>query len=386
MASRTTGIATRLIHAGEIKPRICGAVSLPVFQSSTFEYAGQDSYDDLKYIRMNNTPNHVVLHNKLAALENADAALVAASGMGAISTTLLTLLAPGDHFIAQSGLYGGTHEFITHDLAAMGITCDFVEGNSPEAWEAAFVKKTRLFYCESITNPLVQVPDLEGIVDFCSTRQIVSVIDNTFASPVNFRPAEHGFDLSLHSCTKYLNGHSDIVAGAVIGRGDLVAAIGHKLIHMGASLDPHTCYLLHRGMKTLAIRIHQQNANAQAVARFLASHPSVVRVHYPGLDTHPYHDRAERLFDGFGGMLSFELEGNADAADHFMRRLHLPIIAPSLGGVETLVTRPATTSHAGMSKEDREAQGIMDHLIRMSVGIEDAADLIADLEAALKSI
>ena len=385
MTSRSTSIATKLIHAGEIKPRIHGAVSLPVFQSSTYEYAGQDHYDDLKYIRMNNTPNHLVLHGKLAALEGAEAALVAASGMGAITTTLLTLLAPGDHFIAQNGLYGGSQEFITHDLASMGISVDFVDGNAAESWGSVLRENTRLFYCESITNPLVQVPDLESIVEFCRTHGIVSVIDNTFASPINYRPAEHGFDLSLHSCTKYLNGHSDIVAGAVIGRGDLVTAIGHKLVHMGATLDPHTCYLLHRGIKTLAVRIRHQNQSAMSIARFLSNHPAVTGVHYPGLESHPHHDRAAGLFDGFGGMLSFELDGDADDADRFMERLHLPIIAPSLGGVETLITRPATTSHAGMTRQEREAQGITDRLIRLSVGIEDADDLIADLETALRS-
>ena len=210
-------IETKLIHAGEPQPRIGGAVSMPIFQSATFEYAGQDSYHDLKYIRLNNTPNHVALHQKLAALENAEAALVTASGMAAISTTLLTFLCAGDHLLAQDCLYGGTYDFITKDLPGWGIACDFIDGDNPDSWQRLLRPNTKAIYMETMTNPLLQVADLEAIVAFAREHGLVSIIDNTFASPVNFRPPERGFDLSLHSCTKYLNGHSDIVAGAVIG-------------------------------------------------------------------------------------------------------------------------------------------------------------------------
>ncbi len=383
MAANRPRIDTRLIHSGEISPRVFGAVSLPVFQSSTYEYSGEAGYDDLKYIRMNNTPNHQVLHAKLAALENAEAGLVAASGMGIITTALLTFLSPGDHFLAQACLYGGTHEFMVKDLGRLGITCDFVDGDRPDEWAAKRQPRTRLFYCETMTNPLVQVADLTAISAFSRENNLISMIDNTFASPVNFRPAEHGFDLSIHSCTKYLNGHTDIVAGAVIGRKHLVDPIAHQLIHMGASLDPHACFLLHRGMKTLALRVRHQNAGALAIARYLRDHPAVAQVHYPGLDTQPGYHRHARLLDGFGGMLSFELNGDVTAADAFIRRLRLPIQAPSLGGVETLITRPATTSHAGMAPEERIAHGITDRLIRMSVGIEAVEDLIDDIDRAL---
>ncbi len=384
MAETYRFIDTQLIHAGEIRPRVHGAVSLPIFQSSTFEYGGQDNYDDLKYIRMNNTPNHIALHAKLAAVEGAAAALVAASGMGAIATTLLALLRPGERLLAQRCLYGGTHEFILRDLATLGIEVDFIDGEDPESWKPLLTGATRVLYCETMTNPLVRVANLQAMAEFAREHGLVSVIDNTFASPVNFRPAAWGFDLSLHSCTKYLNGHSDIVAGAVIGRADLIKTIGHKLIHLGASLDPHACFLLHRGMKTLALRVRQQNETASAIARFLAEHPSVERVNYPGLESDPCHDRARELLDGFGGMLSFELQGDVARADRFMQRLALPIIAPSLGGVETLITRPATTSHAGMPPTERAAHGISDRLIRLSVGIEATEDLIADLSQALK--
>lgn len=384
MASRSHRIGTQLIHAGEPEKRICGAVSLPVFQSSTFEYADQSSYDELKYIRMNNTPNHEVLHKKLAAIENAEAALVTASGMAAISTTLLALFSPGDHILVQDCLYGGTQDFIASDFAPLGFQFDFIDADDPASWTAKIKANTRGLYVETITNPLLQVGDLKALSEFARINGLISMIDNTFASPINFRPADWGYDISLHSCTKYLNGHSDIVAGAVIGREDRVKKIAHKLIHLGGSLDPHACFLLHRGMKTLAVRIRHQNRSAQAIAEYLAGHPAIQRVNYPGLPNHPGHDRAMGLMAGFGGMISFELKGGLSAAERFMQQVTVPIVAPSLGGVETLVTRPATTSHAGMRPEARQAAGITDDLIRLSVGIEDTQDLIEDFEMTLK--
>jgi cystathionine beta-lyase/cystathionine gamma-synthase len=375
---------TKLIHAGEPQPRIEGAVAMPIFQSSTYEYAGAASYHDLKYIRLNNTPNHRVLHAKLAALENAEAALVTASGMAAISTTLLALLGAGDHLLAQDCLYGGTHNFITDDFPALGLKVDFIDGDAPASWEEKLRPETRAIYVETMSNPLLQIADLEAAVAFARRHRLLSIVDNTFASPVNFRPAEHGFDLSLHSCTKYMNGHDDIVAGAVIGRKELVENVTRKLGHLGGSLDPHAAFLLHRGVKTLGVRVRQQNRSALEIARFLERHPAVARVNYPGLESHPRHERARRLFDGFGGMLSFELRAGARTPDQVLELLELPISAPSLGGVETLITRPATTSHSGMSPQDRRRLGIGDDLIRLSVGIEAAEDLLADLDQALR--
>ena len=376
-------IETQLIHAGEIKPRIEGAVSMPIFQSSTYEYAGQSSYHDLKYIRLNNTPNHRVLHAKLAALEGGESALVTASGMAAVSTTLLTVLRAGDHLLAQECLYGGTYDFVTRDFPALGLHVDFIDADAPGTWQEMLRPETRAIYVETMTNPLLQVGDLEAVVAFARRHRLVSIIDNTFASPVNFRPPEHGFDLSIHSGTKYLNGHDDIVAGAVIGRSPLIEQITHKLGHFGGSLDPHAAFLLHRGMKTLAVRVTQQSRSALEIARFLARHPAVDRVNYPGLETHARHARANALFDGFGGMLSFELAGGLEAAERMLARLELPISAPSLGGVETLITRPATTSHSGLAPEDRAKLGISDGLVRLSVGIEATEDLVADLKQAL---
>lgn len=377
-------LETKLVHAGEPEKRIEGAVSMPVFQSSTFEYSGQADYHELKYIRLNNTPNHAVLHKKLAALEKGEAAVVMSSGMAAISTVLLAILKPGDHLLAQDCLYGGTHELICKDLAEMGIGYDLIEGDRPRTWEEKIRPETKVIYVETMSNPLLQVPDLKAAAAFAQKHGLISVIDNTFASPVNFLPLEHGFDISLHSCTKYLNGHTDIVAGAAIGSAEMIKKITRKLNHLGGSLDPHACFLLHRGIKTLALRVKCQNENAMQVAEFLNRHEAVQTVHYPGLKNHPGHERARNLFAGFGGMLSFEVKGGLENAEKVLRSLRIPIVAPSLGGVESLITRPATTSHSGMSPQDREKAGISDSLIRVSVGIEAAADLIADFAQALE--
>ncbi len=386
MGNETFGkLETRAVRAGEPDPLIDGAISMPVFQSSTFEYRGEASYHDVRYIRLNNTPNHDMLARKLSALENGEAALVAASGMAAISTTLLTLLRAGDHFLAQSCLYGGTHHFVTSDLDGLGISHTFIDANDPASWKAHVRPNTKAIYVESITNPLMDVADLAAVPPFAKEHGLVSLIDNTFASPVNFHPIDHGFDLVLHSCTKYLNGHSDIVAGAVIGSVENVLAIRKKLNHFGGALDPHACFLLNRGIKTLVLRVERQNETALRLARFLEGHDAVASVGYPGLESHRQHARASELFAGFGGMLCFEINGGVEAADRFLARAVLPISAPSLGGVETLITRPATTSHVGMSPAERRRVGISDELIRLSVGIEAADDLIADFDQALRA-
>ena len=383
MAKTYKHIETKLIHAGEPEPRIMGAVSMPIFQSAMFEYSGETTYHDLKYIRLNNTPNHVALHEKLIALENAEAAIVTASGMAAVSAALLSLLSSGDHLLAQECLYGGTHDFLTGNFPGLGINFDFIDGDDPGSWETKLRPETKAVFVETMTNPLLQVADLKAVVSFARAHNLVSLIDNTFASPVNFRPIEWGFDLSLHSCTKYLNGHSDIVAGAVLGRTDRIEKITHLLNHFGGSLDPHACFLLHRGIKTLAVRMKCHNESALKIAQFLDGHEAVAKVNYPGLESHPRYGRACELFDGFSGMLSFEPRGGVEAADRFIEKTNLPIVAPSLGGIETLITRPVTTSHAGVSKEDLRRLGISENLIRVSVGIEKTEDIIEDFEQAL---
>src|SRR5712692_3685256 len=252
-------LETKAIHAGEPHPRILGSVTVPIFQSAMFETGGGEGYHDIRYIRLNNTPNHAALHAKLAALENAEAALVAGSGMAAISSALLAVLSAGDHLLIQGSLYGGTHDFVTHDFPSFGISADFIDPNDPGSWKGKLRPKTRAIYVETMSNPLLEVADLEAVAKFAREHGLVSLIDNTFASPVNFRPAEWEFDLSLHSCTKYLNGHSDIVAGAVIGKEPLIEKVRHKLNHLGGSLDPHACFLLDRGIKTLSVRMRHQD-------------------------------------------------------------------------------------------------------------------------------
>lgn len=376
---------TKVVHAGEPEPRISGAVVTPVFQSSTYLFEGRSEYDDVKYVRLNNSPNHDVLHAKLAALENAEAALVTGSGMAAISAALLTCLRQGDHVLVQDCLYGGTHGFVYNSLPSWGIAVDAYDPTAPGSWESKLRPQTKVIYAEAITNPLIQVGELDAIAAFAREHGLVSMIDNTFASPVNFRPAEHGFNLSLHSATKYLNGHTDIAAGAVIGDRELVEQVRHMLNHLGGVLDPHACFLLQRGIKTLALRVGVQNANALRLAEFLHDHARVDAVHYPGLPSSRDHARAQRLLDGFGGMLSFEVSGGVEAAQSLMETVTIPLIAPSLGGVETLITRPATTSHVGMSEQERGAVGVTDSMIRLSVGIEAADDLVEDFAAALAS-
>lgn len=385
MPKRYKNLETKLIHAGEPEPRLLGAVSIPIFQSAMYEFAGETSYHDLKYIRLNNTPNHTALHEKLAALENAGAALVTASGMAAISSTLFSILSSGDHLLAQECLYGGTHEFITHDLPELGILHDLIDGADPGSWESKLKPNTKAIYVETMSNPLLQVADLKAVVEFARRHGIISLIDNTFATPVNFRPVEWGFDISLHSGTKYLNGHSDIVAGAVISTAETIEKITHKLNHLGGSLDPHACFLLHRGLQTLALRLKKQNSSALEIARFLEGHRAVETVNYPGLESNPGHVRAVELFDGFSGMLSFELAGDADAADRFIENTTLPLVAPSLGSVHTLITQPAKTSHSGLQPDVRRRLGISDTLIRVSVGIEATEDIIEDFDRALNA-
>ncbi len=375
-------IDTKLIHGSAKARRVHGAVVTPIFQTAMFEYAGEAIGHDLKYLRLNNSPNHLALHDKLAAIENAEASLVAASGMAAIATALSTFLGAGDRLLAQNVLYGGTRSFILEDLPKMGVGCDFFDGGDPASWPALLRPETKVIYAEAATNPTLRVADHRAIAAFARDHGLIAMIDNTFASPVNFRPLELGYDLSLHSATKYLNGHSDLIAGVIAGRLDLVQEATHKLNRWGGSLDPHACFLLDRGLKTLALRVHRQNETAVKLAQFLAAHPAVAKVNYPGLADHPDHRRAAELFDGFGGMLSFEVKGGPDAPERLIQACKLIIYTFSLGGVETLMIQPARTSHINMSPEERLEAGIPDNLIRVSVGLESADDLIADLSQA----
>ena len=374
---------TKLIHEGEDEARAKGAVAPPIYQSATFESRPGESYDEIRYARLNNTPNHLAIQKKISRVAGGEACVVAASGMAAISTALLAVLRSGEHVLVQDCLYGGTHSLLTEDLTAAGITHSVIDAKRPETWGEVLRPETRAIYVESITNPTLDVACLKEAAEFANTHGLISLIDNTFCSPVNFRPLDIGFDIELHSATKYLNGHSDIVAGCVIGGEELVRKVTHRLNHLGGSLDPHACFLLHRGLKTLGLRVTRHNENGLSVARFLSSHKDVTRVLYPGLEDHPDYHRASGLFTGYGGVVSFEVEGGATRADAFIAALELAMFAPSLGGVETLITRPVLTTHSGLSEPDREASGISDSLVRIALGVESEADLCLDLDQAL---
>ena len=358
-----------------------GALVQPIFQSSTFRYEGAASYDDIRYLRLNNTPNQLSLGETLAALEGGEAGLVTASGMAAISTVVLALVGSGERLLAQDGLYGGTHHFFKENFPELGRSVDFFSPDIDGDWEKLLKPGTRALYVEPISNPLLKIPDLPRIASFARQHGLVSIVDNTFPSPVNFNPIAMGFDVVLHSATKYLNGHSDIVAGCVVAKRETIRKIVPLLNHLGGSLDPHACFLLQRGLKTLPLRVKRQNENALLLARALEK--KVGRVIYPGLPSHPGHLRAKEYFRGFGAMICFEYPGEAAATDAFLSRLKLAYFAPSLGGVETLVTRPAGSSHAGVAREDRLRQGISDNLVRVSLGIEHPDDIIADFLEAM---
>ncbi|MGI9003189.1 MAG: trans-sulfuration enzyme family protein [Pseudonocardia sp.] len=377
-------IDTLAVHAGERRPGPEGSVVFPIYQSTVFAVEPDTGYHDIKYLRLSSTPSQTYLHDKVAALEGAEEALATSSGMAAVTAVLHSLLRTGDHLLVSDCLYGGTHDFLTQHAADLGWSYTSVDPQRPHTWAAARTSSTRAFLVETITNPLMRVGRLREVAEFCRQQGLTSVIDNTFASPVNFRPLAVGFDLVFHSATKYLNGHSDLVAGCVAGNAELIGQVRRTLNHYGGSLDPHAGFLLARGLKTLAVRVHAQNENAMALARFLREHTAVAQVSYPGLPDHPDRAHAGALLSGFGGMLSLRPTGGLPAAQTLLKALRLAYVGPSLGGVETLVTRPASTSHAGMSSADRSRIGITDDLIRVSAGIENAEDLIDDFEQALR--
>lgn len=376
-------VQTKLIQTGT--RQFNQSIINPIFQSAIYEYDG-NSYGKLKYSRFNNTPNHITLSRKLALLENAEAAIVTASGMSAISTTLFSILKAGDHILISDGLYGGTYYFVLEDLSRFNVQFDFVNLNEPGTWREKIRPNTRAFYVEGIANPLSGVGDLEEVVRLSRAFGLISVIDNTIPTPYNFKAVEFGFDLSLHSCTKYLNGHSDIVAGAILGSASLVEKISHTLLHFGGTLDPHTCFLLERGLKTFPLRMKYQNESALRIANFLHNHPKVRVVHFPGLESHTGHKLAKNLFSGFSGFMSFELHADLYQTKQFISNLTIPIESVSLGGPETLIIQPAATTHSLVEPVTRMKMGISDTLIRLSVGLEDTNDLIDDISSALEQI
>jgi len=384
--------ATRTVHhpAAEVPS---APLATPLYQTSTFRadeaatlagYAEQIQPQAF-YSRWGN-PTVEVWEKVVADLEGGERCLAFSSGMAAISTTLLGLLSPGDHVVAASSLYTATTEVLSKDLPALGIDVDFVDPTDSDAFGRAATEKTRLFYVESPTNPMMLLTDLAVVARIAKRKGILTVVDNTFASPYNQKPLAAGADIVLHSATKYLSGHTDVVAGCVITNAELVEPLWQKRTMLGGCLDPFAAWLLLRGMKTLALRMRQHNANAMAVATMLESHDAVTRVMYPGLPSHPQHDLACRQMSGFGGMVAFEVTGGRRAGAQLVESTQLAVLAVSLGGVETLIEHPATMTHARLTDDQLNRAGIPPGLIRLSVGIEDANDLIADLRQALHCV
>ncbi len=376
------GINTICTHEGELRDETYkGAVS-PLYMSTSYAF---EDVDIKRYPRYFNTPNQQALCKKVAALEHAEAALIFGSGMAAISTTLLAFLHAGDHIVLQNQLYGGTHNLVVEQFEKYGIKYSFTLGMEVSDFEAEIQENTRVIYVETPSNPLLSITDLKGIAELAKSRNLISMIDNTFASPVNQNPIDFGIDIVIHSATKYMGGHSDICAGAVAGSEAHIERIFQLAKNLGGSLSDYTVWLLERSMKTMGIRVKAQNENAQRLAEFLNGHEDIARVYYPGLSTHPGHELAKSQMRGFGGMLSFELKAT-DSASEFQKALKLIKSSMSLAGVESTVLSPVQTSHALLTEEERKRQGISDGLIRFSVGIEESDDLIADLEQAFKAI
>lgn len=370
------------MHAGEAAHAPGTPVVTPIYQSASYVMEPGKS-DELLYPRYGNTPNAAIVQVRLAALEKAEACVLTSSGMGATACALLALLRPGDHLLASRWIYGGTHKLLTDEFATLGIDVTLVDPLESRGWRKRLRKETRAVFLESPVNPTCRVMDLRPVSYLTQEIGLALVVDSTFASPVNFRPLEHGADVVIHSSTKYLNGHHDVLGGAVLGTAPYIEEVRQKMIVWGQAPDPFACWLLERGLKTLDVRVRRQNENALRIAQWSVERKEVKAVHYPGLATHPDHAVATLQMEGFGGMLGLELSGGGRAADRFIRKLRLIRHAPSLGGVDSLISEPRHSSHTHLTQEERAKVGIPDGFLRISVGIEDADDLIADIEQAL---
>jgi len=384
--------ATKAIHARSMGPRKNEPVAPPIYLSATFEASDVDeqvaiekAHGDKFYTRYGN-PTLTRTERTIAELEGAASAAVFASGMSAITTTLLAHLQQGDHAIFQREIYGGAHRFAYEMLPRYGVEVSWFNAESPDGFESAIKDTTRVVYVESPTNPTLKLVDIERIASSAKSKGIVSLIDSTFASPLNTRPHELGIDGVLHSATKYLGGHSDLLAGAVAGTTAFIDRVKSFTRVLGGNLDPHASYLLTRGMQSLGLRMQRHNENALVVSRFLSGHDKVQAVHHPMLDSHPQHELAKRQMKGGGGVVSFEVKGGLEEAKRFSNAVSLFRVAPSLGGVESLLSIPCLTSHAMLPPEEREKAGIRDGLVRLALGTEEPEDLVADLEDALAAV
>ncbi len=382
MSKSKYGLNTICTHVGDVKDeQFKGAVS-PIYMSTSYEF--QD-VDVKRYPRYFNTPNQEYLSKKIAALEHAEAGMIFGSGMAAVSTTLLAFLKSGDHLVVQNTLYGGTSNFIREEFPKYGIEFTFTDGYEPADFEAAIRPNTKVIHIETPSNPLLTITDIKGIADLAKSKGLITTIDNTFASPINQTPIDFGIDIVMHSATKYLGGHSDILAGAVACSAEHMDAIWNVAKNLGGSLSDFTVWMLERSMKTLVLRVKAQNKNAMKMAKFLSKHSDVKNVYYPGLKTHPQYELAKSQMKGFGGMLSFELADGIDAMQ-FQKELRLIKSSMSLAGVESTVLSPHKTSHSLLTQEERDSIGVSDNLIRFSVGIESKKDLINDIEQAIAKV
>ena len=381
---------TESVHGGASLDKRNAPMAQPIYQTSTFQVTDSEqqlraTHTDMFYTRYGN-PTHTAVESAIAELEGADAALLFASGMGAITTSIMALVKSGDHIVAQRDIYGGVTKFLYTWLPKFGVETTFVDTTDYDQHARAIRPNTKLLYLESPTNPTLRVVDLRKPTALAREHQIITMIDSTFATPINQRPTEFGVDLVLHSGTKYLAGHTDLICGVAAGRRDLIDKIKETRTTLGGTMDPHAAFLLLRGIKTLAVRIERQNESSLRVAEFLVQHPKVRSVNYPFLEGHPQRSLAMEQMKGGGGVLSFEVDGTGEDAKRMSEALHLFTLAPSLGGVESLVSIPVLTSHAMISAEHRQKMGVTEQLIRLSVGIENVNDLITDLEQALEVV
>jgi cystathionine beta-lyase/cystathionine gamma-synthase len=382
MTRRRFGLSTTAIHGEPHRRPDWSPVAPALLQSTTFvNPVGSD--EEVLYTRYGNNPTQLDLARKYALLEGAETAVFVSSGMGATALAHLAVLRPGDHLISSAWIYGGTQALFDQELGRFGISVTYVDPEQPRLWKKSVRKETRAIFVETPTNPLMRILDLGPVAQTAKEFGLAMLVDATFASPINFRPIEHGADVVITSATKYLNGHSDVIAGAVAGSSSLVDEVIRLMRLWGQAIDPHAAWLIDRGMRTLAVRMERHNANGMAVARWASSQEAIARVHYPGLPTHPDHARAKEVLDGFGGMVGIELRGGVRAAERLLKRLKLIAHAPSLAGVESLVSEPRLTSHKGIGAEGRARIGIPDGFLRLSCGIEDEEDIIADLTEGL---
>jgi cystathionine beta-lyase/cystathionine gamma-synthase len=377
------GFSTTAIHGTPHRRPDWAPIAPALLQSSTFvNPIGSD--EEVLYSRYGNNPNQVELARKYALLEGAEDAIFVASGMGATALAHLAMLRPGDHLIASTWIYGGTQRLFDDELARFGIEVTYVSPDQVRHWRKSMRKATRAIFVETPTNPLMRVIDLGPISYLAKEHGLALLVDATFASPINYRPLEHGADVVITSATKYLNGHSDVIAGVVAGSSAFVEEVNRLMRLWGQAIDPHAAWLIDRGMRTLAVRMERHNTNGMAVAQWAEEHPGITKVHYPGLPSHPDHEHAKAVLNGFGGMVGLEVKGGAKATERLLKRLKLIAHAPSLAGVETLVSEPRLTSHKSIGPEGRAKIGIPDGFLRLSCGIEDAADIIGDLAQALE--